>query len=350
MRKLLFSAVAATGLMAAGAQAQNITMTMASAQPGGASDIAAKVLAEVAASKGIATIQTQGGKVLTKTLQEVVEGKLDLTTNPFVLGFLMSKGLGPYSGLGKEKGAQLAGNIRLLFPFHIATFYLVSFQSKNIDSWDKIKGKTIHNGPPRGGALISARSIIRLVAGMTEGKGYTGKQIAWGQANSIFLDGSVDAAVRPSTNPSAFLPVFMAAGKINLVSIPKAKFESADMQKYIKAPGNAANVFPISELAHLGDGARIISEDNMYRAVANTAGIVVHKKMDKALAKSLTAAFLANLPNMYKNIAFAKSSHFGKIDNKLMGICTANVVLHPGAVEAWEEAGHKIEDCMKPKG
>ena len=40
---------------------------------------------------------------------------------------------------------------------------------------------------------------------------------------------------------------------------------------------------------------------------------------------------------------------FGKTGDKLMGRCNAGVTYHPGAVEAWEEAGHKIAACAKPK-
>ena len=199
MRTLIVFATAVC--MAASAQAQTPTLTMESGSVGGATDMAAKHLAEVAAKKKIATIQAQAGKVLAKSILQVAQGKTDLAANPFVLQFLMSKGLGPYSGLGREKGKELAGNLRLLYPYHLAHYYLIAFSASGIDSWDKLKGKTVFNGPPRGGALTTARALIRLTTGMNEGKGYTGKQIAWGQADSIFLDGAVNAAVRPGTNP-----------------------------------------------------------------------------------------------------------------------------------------------------
>ena len=32
-----------------------------------------------------------------------------------------------------------------------------------------------------------------------------------------------------------------------------------------------------------------------------------------------------------------------------MELCNAGVTYYPGAVEAWEEAGHKIAGCAKPK-
>tara|TARA_B100000315_G_scaffold185334_1_gene174429 strand:- start:6724 stop:7767 length:1044 start_codon:yes stop_codon:yes gene_type:complete len=347
MKRILMAGIAAIFAVST-AQAQSVKLTLATATAGGPGDISAKALSEIAAKNNIASIQVQTGQVLTKTIQQVAEGKTDISTAPFILKFLMAKGLGPYSGLGKEKGKKLANNLRLLYPYHLGGFYLTAFQTTGIDSFAKLKGKTVHNGPPRGGALILARSIIQLAAGLKDGKDYTGKQVAWGQANSIFLDRSVDAAVRPGTNPAPHMPILMSAGKINLISVPKAKFESPAMQKMVNAPGRVAVVFPVSGLAHYGPKVRVISDDNMFRTVADAAGDIVHKNMDKGLAKKLTAAFLKNLPNLYKKAAFAKAQAFGSIDNKKMGICKAGIKLHPGAVEAWEEAGHKVAACMKP--
>lgn len=339
---------AALLLAATGAQAQNVTLTMASAQPGGTTDVSAKNLAEIASAGNIATIQGQVGQVLTRTLQQVAEGKTDISAGPFVLHFLMSKGLGPYSGLGREKGAAAAANLRLLYPYHIATFYLISYQTTGIDSYDKLKDKTVFNGPPRGGALILARQIIQATTGMSDGKGYTGKQIAWGQANAIFLDRSVDAAVRPGTNPDSNLPVLLAAGAMNVVSVPKAKYESDGWKKLLNSPGRVGIVHPVGDLAHYGDKVNIVSEDGTFRTVGEAAGEFVHQRMDKTLAKALTAAFIKSIPDLYRKTPFAKGQKFGEVADSIMGMCRAGVKFHPGAVEAWEEAGRKIDDCAKP--
>ena len=332
------------------ATAQSITLIHACSLPGSATCVAAGHLAEKAAKNKIANLQIQSGKTLTKTMRDVAERRIDITASPFILNFLMSRGLGPYSGLGKEKGKVLADNLRLLYPYHIAAYFLLAFQDTGIDSWDKLKGKNVFNGPPRGGALVGARNIIRLAAGLIDGKDYTGKQIAWGQANSIVMDRSVDAAVRPGTIPADYMPLYMAAGKINMVSIPKAKFESAPFQKYTRAPGNAPVVLPIKVLkGFYGEGARIISSDDQFRTVSNTAGDVVHKNMDKKVAKALTAAFIESLPELLKRAPFAESALFGNIDDSKMGMCSAKVKFHPGAVEAWQEAGYKVAECAIPK-
>ena len=142
------------------AQAANVKTHHLCATPDGATGVSAKYLAEVAAKYNVATIQTSCGKTLTKTMQQVAEGKADISASPFILNFLMKRGLGPYAGLGKEKGAELAGNLRVLYSYDIATFYLVAFASKGIDSWDKLKGKTIFNG--RGHAVVQRPLQKRL--------------------------------------------------------------------------------------------------------------------------------------------------------------------------------------------
>jgi len=348
MKRILLAGAAAL-MLASTAQAQGVKLTSAAAQPGGATDISAKYLAEVAAASKIATIQVQAGQVLTKTMVQVAQGKTDISASAFILNFLMSRGLGPYSGLGKAKGKVLAANLQLLAPFHLAHFVLVSFQSSGIDSYAKLKGKRVHNGPPRGGALVTARNVIRLSSGgLSEGKGYTGKQIAWGQANSIFLDGSVDAVVRPATNPASWMPIFLAAGKLNMVSVPKGLFEGKAWTKYMNAPGNVPTVFPVKDLAHYGPKVRIISDDNMFRTVSNAGGTMVNKNMDKKLARALTAAFIKNIADLYRKTAFARTSQFGNVADKNFKFCKAGIKFHPGAVEAWEAAGHKIVACAKP--
>mgnify|MGYP001312255196 CR=1 FL=1 len=343
------AALFAVGAISSFAQAQNVTLTAASGQPGGASDLSVKNLAEVAAAGSIATIQVQGGQVLTKTTVQVAEGKTDITAGGFILNFLLSKGLGPYAGIGKEKGKALDANLRLLYPYHLAHFSLVAFQSTGIDSYAKLKGKTVHNGPPRGGALIAARSVIRLSSGgLVDGKGYTGKQIAWGQANNIFLDRSVDATVRPGQNPASWMAILQSAGKLNIVSVPKKVFEGEAWKKYSNAPGNVPVLYPVSDLAHYGPNVRVISADNMFRSVANPGGDMVHKNMNKKLAKALTAAYIKGLPNLLRKTAFAKTAQFGHINNKNFNFCQAGIKFHAGAVEAWEEAGHKVIACAKP--
>ena len=87
------------------------------AQPGGGTDVAVKNLAAAACGK-IANIRCRAARPDWVDPQ-VAQGKTDISATPFILNFDV-RGLGPYSGLGKEKGKELAGNLRLLYPYHLA--------------------------------------------------------------------------------------------------------------------------------------------------------------------------------------------------------------------------------------
>ena len=70
--------------------------------------------------------------------------------------------------------------------------------------------------------------------------------------------------------------------------------------------------------------------------------------MSKSLAKKLTAAFIKDIDQLFKKTPWARGALYGNTDLKRMGYCKCSVKFHPGAIEAWEEAGRKIPDCAKP--
>ncbi|WP_264214761.1 TAXI family TRAP transporter solute-binding subunit [Leisingera thetidis] len=248
---------------------------------------------------------------------------------------------------GQGKGRCTGRQPATALPYHFSSFQLFAYESTGIDSWDKLEGRNVFNGPPRGGALTMARTMIQLTTGLKDGENYNGKQVAWGQADSLFMDGSVDAAVRNATFPAEFMPLYSSAGRMNIVSVPVATFESEAFQKWAKGPGQSPMIMAISEMGY-GDDVSVISEDNMFRAVAATGGDTVHKDMPNDLAKALTAAFIETNSELLAKTPWAPGNRYGKIDNETMGICNAGIKLHPGALMAWEEAGFDVPDCAKP--
>lgn len=340
------------GLLLAGssiaAHAQDISLRLSGGQPTSIGATSAGHLAEIAAENDIATIQIQNGLVLTKTIQEVADGSIYMSVSPFALPFLMSKGLGPYGPLGAEKGAELAANLRIAYPFHIASFYLKSYASSSVSSYADLEGKSIHNGPPGGGALVMARQMLLAATGLEEGKGYEGKQVAWAQQTSVMLDGSVDAQLIPGSNPDPNIPVLAAAGKVRIISVPKDTYESEAFQRLTKTPGRVPVIWKVSDFAHYEDTVEIVSEDDTFRTAGEAGAVFVHKDMDKDLVKQMVAGFIATLPDLYRKVPYARTQSAGIVDEAVMGMCRANLKLHPGAVEAYEEAGYMLEDCQKP--
>ncbi len=340
--KLMAAAAVAT-LMTTGAFAQ-VNLTAETASPGGATHLSPAHLTEIAGTKGIANIQLTDGQTLTNSIQNVAEGKTDIAGTPYILPFLMSRGVGPYGSLGKEKGAELASNLRAINPFTLGIFFLYAYDAKGVDGWDDLKGRKIYNGPPRGGALTNARSMIQIVAGLKDGEDYEGLQVNWGQGASLVTSGEPDAIVLPELFPGSRLTSVTAAGKMTGWSMPKEAYESDAMQKYMKAPGSAPFTMKMADLeAKMGDDWTFVSEDDTFRAFATIGGNVVHKDMDEQLVYDLVTAYIATLDDLKAKAPYGDTVGF---DDPMQGMCGANPVkYHPGAAKAWRDAGYQIDDC-----
>ncbi len=323
-------------------------LTAETASPGGSIHLSMAHLAEVAAQADVANIQVADGQTLTNSIQNVAEGKTDIAGTPYILPFLLSKGRGPYSKLGEEKGAELAANLRALYPVTLGIFALYAYDSKGLNGWDDLEGKNIYNGPPRGAALTNARSIIQLAAGLKEGEGYKGVQVNWGQAVKTITDGSSDAVVLPILFPDSRITQAVASGNMTVWSVPKDKWDSEPFQKYLRAPGSAPFTLPASD-ADLGEGVTLVTEDDTFRGLATIGGDIVNKDMPFELAKALTKAHIDTLDQLKAKAPFARYAGYGVVDSVKSGMCGPNPLkYHEGAVAAWEEAGYTIDDCAKP--
>ncbi len=347
MKLTAYAALLTGAILTTPAMAQ-VNLTAETASPGGSVHLAPSHLVEIAGTQGIANIQLADGQTLTNSLQNVAEGKTDIASAPHILPFLMQRGVGPYGELGGEKGAELASNLRSIYPYILGNFMLFAYDSKGIGGWDDLEGKKIFNGPPRGGALTNARAMIQITAGLKEGEGYEGIQSNWGQATTVIGGGGPDAIVLPEVFPSGRTSTLSAAGKMTAWSLPIDVFESDAMQKYIKAPGSAPIIMPVAEAAAaLGDQFTVVSEDDTFRGFATVGGDVVHKDMDEELVYNLVSAYIGSLDALKAKAPFGNTVAF---DNPMLGMCGANpMVYHNGAVRAWEEAGFEIDDCAKEK-
>ncbi|SMO41326.1 hypothetical protein SAMN06265173_10251 [Thalassovita litoralis] len=341
------AALAAAGLMASPALAQS-NLSAETSSPGNSPHVSILYLAETAAQEGVANLQVQEGQTLTNSVLNVAQGRTDIASMPLILGFLLSKGRGPYSKQG-EAGAELAADLRALYPYNAGAYGLIALESKGVTSWADLKGKDVWNGPPRGAALVNARQAIQLAAGLKDGEDYTGHQANWGQLPTLLVDGSMDAFVFPLTFPSARATTMQAAGNVVMVSTPKDVFESDSYQKVFNAPGNVPIVIKWEDMGYQdGKGIRLISEDATFRGLGTAFTDVVNKDMPFDTAKALVAAYIKNMEQLKSKTAYMKNVGVAEMDPKLSGFCGINPVkYHPGAVAAWEEAGYTVPECAK---
>ncbi len=351
--QLMRSATAACMALALGATgaAAQANLTAETASPGNSPHVSILHLAEVASAAGVANLQVQEGQTLTNSVVNVAEGKSDISAMPLILGFLLNVGRGPFSSIGGERGAELAGNLRALYPYNAGAYGLAALESEGIDEWADLKGKNIWNGPPRGAALVNARQAIELAAGLKDGEDYTGNQTNWGQLNTLLADGSMDAFVLPVTFPSDRVTTMLAAGNVVLVSTPKDVYESEAYQNIFNAPGNVPIEVKWEDMGYGdGSGVRLISEDGIFRGIGTAFADVVHKDMDFDTAKALTVAYIESIDALKKKTPYAGNINVGVLDPRLSGFCGVNPLkYHAGAVAAWEEAGVEVPDCAKPE-
>lgn len=336
---------AALGLCALPVRAMNLTIETTA--PGGAPHLSVTHLAEVLAGDKVADLQVQAGQTLTNSVLNVAEGKSDMSSAPLVLPFLLKLGAGPYAARKKD-GAALAANLRALWPYNFGGFALLAYDTKGIKDWDQIKGLTVYNGPPRGAALTMARQMIQLVTGYQDGTDYKGIQVNWGQRDKTVLDGSADVNLLPATIPAEWIVTAQAAGKVSVISVPKAKFESEAFLRWATSPGVAPIELPVADMGY-GDGVTVLTEDGIYRSVVTTGAEIANASMPDATAKALVAAYIRHMDALKAKTPWARHLGVGVLDAKKSGFCGANPLkYHAGAVAAWEEAGYTVPDCAKP--
>lgn len=331
-----------------GAAHAQANLTAETASPGNSPHASVLHLAEIASEAGIANLQVQEGQTLTNSVLNVAQGRSDISSMPLILGFLLQQGRGPYAAQG-EAGADLAANLRALYPYNAGAYGLIALESEGIDSWEKLEGKNVWNGPPRGAALVNARQAIFLSTGFKDGEQYTGHQSNWGQLPTLLVDGSMDAFVFPLTFPSARATTMQAAGSVVMVSTPKELFESQDYQRVFNAPGNVPITVAWEDMGYEdGKGIRLVSEDGVFRGIGTAFTEVVHKDMDFDTAKGLVDAYIGSLDRLRAKTPYMKNVGLAELDPRLSGFCGMNPVkYHPGAVAAWEEAGYTVPDCAK---
>ena len=329
------------------------TLTAETTTPGSTPHYIDTTLAAVLDSAGVATMQITEGATLTNSVQAVAEGRLDMAPAPLILPFLLSKGIGPYSGVGPDEGAKLAQNIRVIF-FNAGSAQMFGYYNSNkVDNIRDLAGKRIWNGPPRGAALTSGRAMVQLLSGLKDGEGYEGVQTLWPDTASTITGGKVDAWTIPEGLPSGRQISISAAGGITIHDVPSDLLASDLGQKILNAPGHAPYSVPIEDFrkAYEGNDITVVVDDESFDSFATAFGQIVPASLDEELVYNIVKAFLEGEERFIKGSPrgpFARIS-FGDIDGKTQGVCGAvKVKMHPGAIRAYEDAGHRIADCLRP--
>ncbi len=329
------------------------TLTAETTSPGSTPHYIDTTLAGVLESAGVATLQITEGATLTNSVQAVAEGQLDMAPAPLILPFLLSRGIGPYSGIGEEKGAEMAGNLRALFFTAASAQIFGHYDSGAVTDITKLDGMRIWNGPPRGAALTSGRAAIQLLAGLKDGEGYEGIQTPWPDTVSAITGGGADGWTIPEGLPSGRQIAIAAAGATTIYDMPSELLNSELGQQITNAPGHAPYSVPVEEYraAYAGNDITIVTDDDTFDSFATAFAQIVPATMDDELAYQITSAFLAGQERFETGSPRGPYLFlsFGDIDGVSQGVCGAvQMKMHPGAVRAYEDAGHTVADCVRP--
>lgn len=329
------------------------TLTAETTTPGSTPHYIDTTLAAVLDSADVATLQITEGATLTNSVQAVAEGRLDMAPAPLILPFLLSRGVGPYSGVGAEKGAELAANIRVLF-FNAGSAQMLGYYNSNpVDDIRDLAGKRIWNGPPRGAALTSGRAMIQLLSGLKDGEGYEGVQTPWPDTVSTITGGGADAWTIPEGLPSGRQIAIAAPGGTTIYDVPSDLLNSELGQQIVAAPGHAPYSVPIDEFraAYAGNDITVVVDDDSFDSFATAFGQIVPATLDEQLAYDIVTAYLEGEERFLNGSPRGPYTRlsFGDIDGVSQGACGAvQVKMHPGAIRAFEAAGHTIADCLRP--
>lgn len=260
----------------------------------------------------------------------------------------MERGVGPFADLGAERGKELAGGLRVLYPYSFGAYTLYGYDSVGVSGWDDLAGRRILDGPPRGAATNEARSLIQVMTGLEAETGFTAIESDWSQMTTTITEGSVDVALLPEYIPSDRPLQALSAGRMNFYSIPIAQFESEEVQRVLTSPGSAPFVLSAEQMAALGENANVVSEDGAFRTRGSVGGNCVNAAMDEEIAYALTRAHIETIEQLYAKALYARNIGLEDLDPVASGMCGLNPVrYHPGAVRAWEEAGYDVPDCAK---
>ena len=346
----IVGAVMAVVPMASFAQA---TLTAETTSPGSTPHYIDTTLAGVLSSAGVATLQITEGATLTNSVQAVAEGQLDMAPAPLILPFLLARGIGPYAGVGPDKGAELAGNLRALFFTAASAQIFGHYDSGAVTDITQLDGMRIWNGPPRGAALTSGRAAIQLLSGLKEGEGYEGIQTPWPDTVSSITGGGADGWTIPEGLPSGRQIAIAAAGATTIYDMPSELLNSELGQQIANAPGHAPYSVPVEEYraAYAGNDITIVTDDDTFDSFATAFAQIVPASMDEDLAYAITKAYLEGQERFETGSPRGPYLFltFGDVDGVSQGVCGAvKMPMHPGAIRAYEDAGHTIADCLKP--
>lgn len=322
MRSLV-TAVTASLALATVAQAEDVTLKMATIAPSLGQAVTMATFANVVTDnvEGV-SIEVSGGGAATLHMMEVARGNLDLSMTSPVVYNLMSAGKAMYAN--QADAPELAKNLSLLMWFPYGQYHFAVRADSDIELLDDIEGASVFLGPQGGGAYNAARGWVESTTGLVAGEDYDAIKANWQTGFQAFLDGKIDVYVNGCLDPCGQFIQFTETEDLRFIGPESHEGEAVD--KYLGKWRYRAEV-PAGLYEGQKNDAAVMSFDT-------AVGIGVRNDLDEETVYNITKAFWDNIDQVTSDAPWAKalSVEFAASKRGLME-------LHPGAARYYKEVG-----------
>jgi TRAP transporter TAXI family solute receptor len=322
MRNLI-TGLAASLMIGSAAQAEDVTLKMATIAPSLGQAVTMATFANVVTDNvdGL-SIEVSGGGAATLHMMEVARGNLDLSMTSPVVYNLMAGGKAMYAK--QEEAPELSKNLSLLMWFPYGAYHFVVRADSDIELLDDIEGASVFLGPQGGGAYNAARGWVQATTGLVEGEDYEAIKANWQTGFQAFMDGKIDVYVNGCLDPCGNFIQFTETEDIRFIGPESHVGEGIDKflgkWRYRKEIGTG-----------LYDGQK---NDAPVMSFDTAVGIAVRADLDEETVYQITKAFWDNIDQVTSDAPWAKA-----LDITFAASKRGLMELHPGAARYYTEAG-----------
>ena len=321
-------------LIANTASAADVFLKMDGLPPGGSAGQMGIAFTQVVQKHTPYKIQVSVGKPATKSALLAAKKQVDLFITAPTINLYMQKSMYMFKKVKDAPG--LNAKLRGIINFPLGPYHMVVYESSGIKTLKDIKGKKVFLGPPAGAATRVMTMVVEGATGYKPGVDFQTMRFDWKTAETAFLDRQMDVHMSPTTLPSPTIHQFAMAGKIRILSIPEAAFQSELIKKALSFPGRTIEIIP----AKIYGKNQVNTTDS--KAIGSWVGLGTHMWLDTKIVYNMTKAFWENIDEVYATAEWMKGITRDTALNQM------NIPLHIGSYKYYKEAGFDIADSLIP--
>ncbi|NQY60145.1 TAXI family TRAP transporter solute-binding subunit [Cognatishimia sp.] len=323
------AAIAVSSTVATGAHADALRAHTTGA--GAAPNTTMKLLSRYAEDAGV-DVQVIEGQKMIRSLLLLAKGDIEMMTAIVGQYARLQTGTGPYKDISDQAKAA-SKEIRSLIEFGAAAMQMVTWEETGITNFEELRGKRVYVGPGGGGAGSDTEEVIRLLTGMEPNEDYESMRAPWNEGMQAMRNGQVDVLMRVAPVGAAILQEFGLSKPIRVLGFSDE--DKAKLADYVSIPGRSFTSIP----ANTYEGQVNTADSGTLKYLAS---IAVNKDVSDEKAYALTKAFWDNIGEIQDSAAFLRDL------DPAAPFSGLNILLHPGALKYYDEAGVTVPDTLRP--